>query len=152
MGFAKETRQAEFANSNHTCRNCGSRTELQADHIVPASMGLSNDKPSNCQTLCSTCNRIKGDTIGVPALPIREAIDLTAITADQYLTMLAVRQAAFSAMVRMHKQTFVREQVSLAGTWINTGQLKNMLSVVKRWEARYNDQTAERLRLATVNA
>jgi hypothetical protein len=154
MGFSQETRQAEFANSNYTCRNCGDqdRNGHQGDHIVPASMGISNDKASNCQTLCSTCNMIKGDTVGMPELPIRQAVDLTAITAADYLTMLAVRQAAFAARVKMHKQLFVQEQVSQAKLWVKTGQLKSMVSVVKRWQARYNDKTAERLRKATVKA
>lgn len=42
----------------HSCRACGSRAELQYDHIIPLAMGGSNDA-ENLQILCGPCNRSK---------------------------------------------------------------------------------------------
>ncbi|MCI0141534.1 HNH endonuclease [Arthrobacter bambusae] len=46
------------------CRNCGSETELQYDHVIPVSMGGSNN-PENLQILCGPCNRFKSAGITV---------------------------------------------------------------------------------------
>lgn len=41
------------------CRHCGSREELQIDHIKPWAFG-GGEHPSNLQVLCRTCNTAKG--------------------------------------------------------------------------------------------
>lgn len=41
-----------------SCRACGSRSELQYDHIIPLAMGGSNNA-ENLQILCGPCNRSK---------------------------------------------------------------------------------------------
>lgn len=41
-----------------SCRSCGSRSELQYDHIIPLAMGGSNNV-ENLQILCGPCNRSK---------------------------------------------------------------------------------------------
>lgn len=52
-------RFAVFARDNYQCRNCHSRESLTLDHIVPYSVGGSDDQ-TNLQTLCLTCNCRKG--------------------------------------------------------------------------------------------
>lgn len=48
-----------FARDNDACRQCGSVSDLQVDHIVPVKCGGSNNV-ANLQTLCGPCNRKKG--------------------------------------------------------------------------------------------
>jgi 5-methylcytosine-specific restriction endonuclease McrA len=43
---------------NHRCLSCGSTEDLQPDHVIPLSVGGTNDK-SNIQPLCGLCNRKK---------------------------------------------------------------------------------------------
>lgn len=45
---------------NYTCQNCGSKSNLTIDHIVPLSKGGTNDL-TNFQTLCRPCNSSKGN-------------------------------------------------------------------------------------------
>ena len=44
------------------CAGCGSRENLEYDHIVPVSRGGSNTA-RNVELLCETCNRAKGNRI-----------------------------------------------------------------------------------------
>ena len=44
------------------CASCGSRENLEYDHIVPVSRGGSNTA-RNVELLCEVCNRSKGDRI-----------------------------------------------------------------------------------------
>ena len=55
----EDIRGAVFERDNHTCKNCGSITSLQVDHIFPERLGgdMSMD---NLQTLCKSCNGKKG--------------------------------------------------------------------------------------------
>ena len=41
---------------------CGSKEQLEYDHIIPVSRGGGNTE-RNIQLLCETCNRSKGATI-----------------------------------------------------------------------------------------
>ena len=45
------------------CAKCGSRENLEYDHIVPVSKGGSNTT-RNIELLCESCNRSKGSNIG----------------------------------------------------------------------------------------
>lgn len=47
---------------NNECLNCGSTENLTIDHITPLSIGGGNDY-NNLQTLCSSCNSRKSNTI-----------------------------------------------------------------------------------------
>ncbi len=46
---------------NAKCRYCGSRRNLQYDHIRPYSRGGSSMDPKNIQLLCARCNHSKGN-------------------------------------------------------------------------------------------
>jgi 5-methylcytosine-specific restriction endonuclease McrA len=44
------------------CVKCGSRKNLEYDHIIPVSKGGSNTA-RNIELLCEVCNRVKSDSI-----------------------------------------------------------------------------------------
>lgn len=46
------------------CQNCGARTELQFDHIIPLAMNGSNNA-ENLQILCGPCNRRKSSGLTI---------------------------------------------------------------------------------------
>lgn len=45
------------------CTRCGSRENLEYDHIIPVAKGGSNTA-RNIELLCEACNRLKSDSIG----------------------------------------------------------------------------------------
>ncbi len=51
-----------WERDNFTCRKCGSRKNLEIDHIFPVSKGGDNTI-ENLQTLCKSCNSKKGNRI-----------------------------------------------------------------------------------------
>lgn len=53
------TRQKIYERDGYVCLKCGTSGDLSIDHIVPLSKGGSN-KRFNLQTLCLTCNELKG--------------------------------------------------------------------------------------------
>lgn len=50
--------RAWFYEQSGKCANCGTRLELQADHIIPRELN-GNDRLDNFQLLCRRCNVVK---------------------------------------------------------------------------------------------
>jgi hypothetical protein len=44
------------------CRQCGAKSDLQYDHLIPVSLGGANTE-DNLQILCAACNRQKGASV-----------------------------------------------------------------------------------------
>lgn len=54
-----DLKQVVWMRDNACCRQCGSKHELQFDHVIPLSMGGATTE-ENLQILCGPCNRRKG--------------------------------------------------------------------------------------------
>jgi 5-methylcytosine-specific restriction endonuclease McrA len=66
--------EAICARQRNLCEACGDECKLTKDHIVPLSMGGSNDA-SNLQGLCGPCNSRKGARIAIDTnLTVREIV------------------------------------------------------------------------------
>jgi len=59
----RAVRRAVFERDGGRCVECGSRFELQYDHVIPLALGGA-DTVANIQILCAPCNRVKGAGIG----------------------------------------------------------------------------------------
>ena len=57
-----EVRIKVWRRDNGKCVKCGSRQNLEFDHIIPVSKGGSNTA-RNVELLCENCNRLKSDSI-----------------------------------------------------------------------------------------
>lgn len=68
-----------FYKQNGKCRECGTRLDLQADHIIPKEKG-GDDRLNNFQLLCRRCNVIKR--------PSHKKGGLTYLTAESALMWL----------------------------------------------------------------
>lgn len=61
--IAADLRQVIWMRDGGACTICGSKVELQFDHIIPVSMGGATTE-ENLQILCGPCNRTKGSSVG----------------------------------------------------------------------------------------
>jgi len=59
--ISKTTKQIVFTRDGGSCQCCGSRSNLEYDHIKPFSCG-GTSKLSNIQLLCRQCNRSKSNS------------------------------------------------------------------------------------------
>ncbi len=50
-----------YERDGYRCRNCGSKNNLEIDHIIPIARG-GKSTFDNLQTLCHDCNQRKGNT------------------------------------------------------------------------------------------
>lgn len=62
LRIPEEVRIAVWRRDQGRCARCGSRENLEYDHIVPVSKGGSNTA-RNIELLCQNCNRAKGNRI-----------------------------------------------------------------------------------------
>jgi 5-methylcytosine-specific restriction enzyme A len=58
IAIPQSARTYVLQRDRHQCRQCGTSTSLEVDHIIPLAVGGSNDL-SNLQVLCGPCNRQK---------------------------------------------------------------------------------------------
>lgn len=62
MGISQGKRKACYRRDGHRCVKCGSPDNLTCDHIIPRSLGGKNHL-RNLQTMCKSCNEMKGATM-----------------------------------------------------------------------------------------
>ena len=62
QGIPSEVRREVWRRDGGKCVKCGSRENLEYDHIIPVSKGGSNTA-RNIELLCEACNRSKNDSI-----------------------------------------------------------------------------------------
>lgn len=81
--YSKDYRQTalDTTDSDHgwyLCAHCGRKfrkADMDADHIIPKSLGGSNN-PRNLQLLCSHCNRSKGNKTSLTLIDsLRRQVD-----------------------------------------------------------------------------
>ncbi len=79
------TRRLVFARARHQCqrKGCNHTQFLEVHHIVPRSMGGSND-PSNCSCLCSACHElIHQHRVGMAEFVVRSPVAIYRWKSDQ---------------------------------------------------------------------
>ena len=60
--ISSEVKQFVWTRDRGRCRQCGTNTELQYDHVIPVAYGGATTA-ENLQILCGPCNRRKGASV-----------------------------------------------------------------------------------------
>lgn len=81
----KTTRRKVFKRDNNRCLNCGSDVDLTVDHILPKAKGGTDDM-ENLQTLCLTCNSVKGCRLINRGSPIKLQFGSISLLHKNFLT------------------------------------------------------------------
>jgi hypothetical protein len=63
--IADDVKMLVWVRDGGACVNCGAKTKLQFDHIIPVAQGGS-DTAENIQVLCAPCNLRKSASIAIP--------------------------------------------------------------------------------------
>ena len=69
-----DVKQYVWVRDGGACVHCGSKSELQYDHIIPVAMGGSHEQ-ENLQLLCGPCNRRKSAGLTIRDRPPAPAVD-----------------------------------------------------------------------------
>lgn len=94
MAVSKRLRYEVLRRDNHACRYCGRtapEVELTVDHVVPVSLGGSDD-PKNLVAACRDCNG--GKTSSNPDAPLVESVGDDALRWSQAMRRAASEIAA----------------------------------------------------------
>ena len=138
----RSLRQEVIKRDNGRCRACGNpdTDNLQADHIVPESMG-GKDTLTNLAAMCGICNNRKGNT-NVGELPILPPIDDT-ITVAELLNDIAVRREAFGILLKETRANELDSTLQQVNTWMMQG-VKGWV-IRKRIEKETNKRYADKI-------
>jgi hypothetical protein len=60
--LTEKEREEIFERDGRKCTYCGKTEDLTIDHIIPGSLGGTND-PTNLQVLCRSCNSVKNNRL-----------------------------------------------------------------------------------------
>lgn len=97
---------------NNSCVNCGATSYLQIDHIIPLSLGGTNDD-DNFQTLCKKCNCSKGGkrSPGAPKKDIAERYRIEIAMPSEILIELACLSDKENRSLKNYIETILIEHV-----------------------------------------
>jgi hypothetical protein len=90
-------RRHAFLLRHDRCAACGSREHLQLDHIDPRIAGGSTHDESNWQTLCATCNQVKGNR----TMSLEQIREVRKVDAPAKRDLLRAPGATLSALPRV---------------------------------------------------
>ncbi len=105
---SNKMRFAVYQRDNNRCRKCGSRYNLEVDHIYPIAKG-GKSIFDNMQTLCHNCNVEKGSKVEEGAIPPRRR-DHHTLTCHQCQARLIVKMENMASIMRVHAFQIVNTQ------------------------------------------